>query len=279
MSLTVQQTLRETSQQLQSETAQLDAELLLCHVLDVNRTWLRTWPEKEITEAQAAQISRLVSRRNQGEPIAYILGNQEFWSLLLKVTPDTLIPRPETELLVEQALHVLQGMQQPHVIDLGTGSGAIALAIASEQPDAQVVATDYSAAALRIAQENARALGLSNVRFEHTSWLEGFPADSFDLIVSNPPYIDETDTDIALDVKKYEPHAALFAGEEGLSDIRMIIEQSRNVLRDQGWLMFEHGWKQAEAVRNLLVQYGFVEVRTLKDLAGHDRVTLAQKKG
>lgn len=277
MSVSIKQALQNTRQQLDTESASLDAELLLSHVLEKNRTFLRTWPEKELTSAQSEQLEQLIHRRNSGEPIAYILGSQEFWSLLLKVTPATLIPRPETELLVEQALEKLQGIDSPVVLDLGTGSGAIALAIASERPDAIVVATDFSYSALKIAKENSKQLALSNVLFVDALWANCFAKSGFDLIVSNPPYIEKDDPYLSDDVALYEPQSALIADDAGLADIKMISAQCGAMLKSSRWFMLEHGWQQSEAVKAILDRNDFSNIETLKDLPGHDRVTIAQK--
>lgn len=278
MSVSIKQALQNARFQLDADSADLDAELLLCHVLERNRTWLRTWPEKSLSPEQSDQFKQLINRRINGEPVAYILGNQEFWSLLLKVTPATLIPRPETELLVEQALMKLHDVANPVVIDLGTGSGAIALAIASERPDAMVIATDYSVAALNVARENAHHLNLPNVFFVNASWLSCFKSRSFDLILSNPPYIRENDPDLAADVFEFEPYSALISEDEGLADIKIISTQSINLLKKNAWLMFEHGWKQSQAVKSILEKNTFTKIQVLKDLAGHDRVTIACKE-
>ncbi|MDH5218026.1 MAG: peptide chain release factor N(5)-glutamine methyltransferase [Gammaproteobacteria bacterium] len=278
MSVSIKQALQNARQQFDVGSADLDAELLLCHVLEKNRSYLRAWPEKEISSERLDQFSQLIDRRKHGEPVAYILGNQEFWSLLLKVTPATLIPRPETELLVEQALMKLQGIANPIIVDLGTGSGAIALAIASERPDALVVATDYSLDALVVASGNAKQLGLTNVFFVNASWLDCFAINAFDLVVSNPPYIEVGDPDLASDVRRYEPGSALVSDDSGLADIKIIARQSSALLGSGSWLMLEHGWMQASEVKNVLQNNDFVNGEILKDLAGHDRVTIAQKK-
>lgn len=277
MSVSIKQALQQATQTLSSESAGLDAELLLGHVLEVNRTWLRTWPEKMLSVEQFDQYKQFIERRIDGEPVAYILGSQEFWSLLLRVTPDTLIPRPDTELLVEQALEKLSGLSSPVVIDLGTGSGAIALAIASERPDARVIATDYSFSALQIARENAEQLGLSNTTFVNASWAECFGLNSANLIVSNPPYIEKDDPHLSDDVIRYEPQSALIADDAGLADIKLISAQCGAMLKSGCWLMFEHGWQQSEAVKAILNRNEFSKIETLKDLSGHDRVTIAQK--
>ncbi|MDH5544734.1 MAG: peptide chain release factor N(5)-glutamine methyltransferase [Gammaproteobacteria bacterium] len=273
----IQQALKQASEKMPSDTAVLDAELLLCHVLDVKRAYLRTWPERELNEDEEKFFRALVSRRATGEPLAYITGTQEFWSLSLKVTSDTLIPRPETELLVEHSLDLLSNVRSPVILDLGTGSGAIALALAIERPDAMIVATDKSAAALDIAKFNALKHHLANVHFVRASWGVCFADHQFDLVVSNPPYVDKNDPDLASDVQRYEPGVALFSQAAGLQDIDAITTQSKNLLKDESWLLLEHGWKQAENVRALLMQKGLTDVQTVKDLAGHDRVSMARR--
>lgn len=278
MSVSIKSAILKASQSISGDTAQLDAELLLCHLLDVNRTYLRTWPEQELNTVQQALFERLVARRANAEPVAYITGKQAFWSLELSVNADTLIPRPETELLVEQSLDKLGNIKSPMILDLGTGSGAIALALALERPDAQIFATDSSVAALKVARSNAQRYHLGNVEFVHTDWGRGLQANAFDLVVSNPPYIAADDPDLASDVRRYEPQSALISADEGLHDIRLIAQQAIDLLKPGGWLLVEHGWKQAAAVQKILSGEGFVDVQTLKDLAGHDRVTLVRRQ-
>ena len=280
MHTSIQTALIEAASRLKahSDSSMLDAELLLAAVLDQTRTYLKTWPERMLNEQQHSQFGGYVQRREQGEPIAYILGKQGFWTFDLTVTPATLVPRPETELLVEQALQKLAGLEHPVIVDLGTGSGAIALAIASERTDATVIATDYMASALRIAVQNAKQLELTNVHFLCGSWATCFRPDSFDVIVSNPPYIAQDDPDLSSQVSRHEPTSALIADNNGMADIEKICAQSVDVLKQGGWLILEHGWKQSEAVKNVLLKNQFVDIETLKDLAGHDRVSLGQKK-
>ena len=263
-----------------SDSARLDAELLLEYVTGLSRTAFRSAPERELPAQAGWAFQQLVMRRLKGEPIAYIRGQQEFWSLLFEVTPAVLIPRPETELVVERALEHLAGSANARVVDLGTGSGAIALALASELPGVQITATDASQEALAVAARNAQRLQLNNVRFVQGNWFAALPATRpgngkilFDMIVSNPPYIAAGDPDLAADVRRSEPAMALIAGASGLEAIELIVRESPHHLAPGGWLILEHGWKQAPAVRDLLVRTGFTHVRSHADLAGHERVT------
>lgn len=255
-----------------SASARLDAELLLEYVTGLSRTDFRTTPERELPAAAGWSFQQLIRRRLQGEPVAYIRGHQEFWSLLLEVTPAVLIPRPDTELVVERALAQLPA-QATDVADLGTGSGAIALAIASERPALRVSAVDVSDDALELAKRNAARLQIGNVSFWRGSWFAPLVGRRFDAIVSNPPYVARGDTDLARDVSRYEPEAALIAGTTGLEAIEQILVQAAAHLKPGGWLILEHGWKQASAVRDRLVRTGFAHVRSHADLAGHERVT------
>ncbi len=251
----------------------LDAEILLAHALSMNRTQLRSHPEYIPDAARAQRFRELIERRAAGEPSAYILGYRDFWTLRLAVSPAVLIPRPETELLVERALALGPG-GPGRVVDLGTGSGAIALALASERPEWNVTATDLSEAALSVARANARTLGLGRVEFLKGLWLEPVAGRQFDLIVSNPPYVAEGDP--ALQDLRFEPQGALIAGPDGLSALREIIRTAPAHLHHAAWLLLEHGFDQAEAVARELVVRGFGHVRSHRDLAGHERVTEAQ---
>ena len=255
-----------------SSSARLDAELLLEYVTGLPRVTFRSAPERELPTAAGWSFQQLVMRRLKGEPVAYIRGQQEFWSLLFEVTPAVLIPRPETELLVELALTHLGKDEVTRVADLGTGSGAIALTLASERPQSHVVATDTSADALAVASRNAGRLQIGNVTFLQGDWCAPLTG-RFDAIVSNPPYISPDDRDVAPEVRRFEPGAALFAGNGGVESLTVIARQSQQYLRSGGWLLLEHGWKQAHAVRDLLVRNGFAHVRSHADLAGHERVT------
>jgi len=257
-----------------SDTAALDVQLLLAEVLDRNTSYLYTWPEKLLTKQQVQVFDELLQRRISGEPIAYLLGYQDFWSLRLKVSKDTLIPRPDTELLVEQALSLLADGDY-RVADLGTGTGAIALSLATERPSWQVVASDFLPAAAALAQANRDHLKLTNVEIFTGSWLEPL-VGKFDLIVSNPPYIDANDEHLARGDVRFEPLTALVATQSGLKDLRDIIEGARDYLVASGWLLLEHGFEQGEHVRRLFESSGYQSARTLQDFGKNDRVTLAQ---
>lgn len=256
-----------------SSSARLDAELLLEHVTGLSRTSFRSAPERGLPAAAGWSFQQLVKRRMQGEPIAYIRGQQEFWSLLFEVSPAVLVPRPETELVVERALEQIAGDAPARIADLGTGSGAIALAIASERPQAHVTATDVSKLALEIATRNAARLQLNNVSLRQGSWFAPLAGQRFDVVVSNPPYIADGDPHVAADVRRHEPGVALFSGRSGMEALEQIIAAAPDHLNRGGWLILEHGWNQAPAVRDLLVRSGFARVRSHADLAGHERVS------
>ncbi|WML91118.1 peptide chain release factor N(5)-glutamine methyltransferase [Thiothrix lacustris] len=268
--------LADAVQQLQtaSESARADAEILLAHCLQKSRTYLFAYPETAVDSLTEASFRELLAERLRGVPIAHLTGQREFWTLNLKVTPDTLIPRPETELLVETALEL--GNSSRHILDLGTGTGAIALAIASERPDVQVTACDFSAAALAVAQENAQVNSIHNVHFIQSDWFSALPAQRFDMIVSNPPYIEADDPHLAQGDVRFEPLTALASGQDGLDDIRHLIQTAPQWLVNGGWLLLEHGYNQGKAVTALLQTTGFQQVHCLPDLAGNDRVSLGQ---
>lgn len=251
-----------------------DARWLLAHALDRDVSWLFGRADDPLPVEAVTRFEALLARRVAGEPVAYLCGRRGFWTLDLQVGPGALIPRPETELLVELALERLPRGESLHVADLGTGSGAIALALASERPAAQVLATDASAAALEIARANALRLGLRNVTFRQGSWLEAAEGLRFDLIASNPPYIADGDPHLAQGDLRFEPAMALSSGPDGLDAIRAIVAASPPYLRPGGWLLLEHGYDQGPAVRALLQASGFVSVATHQDLEARDRVTL-----
>ncbi len=262
-----------------SDSAALDADCLLCAVLSCTRTYLRTWPEQELTPEQVEQAEQLAVRREQGEPVAYILGVREFWSLPLQVSPATLIPRPDTEALVEWAVTLLSDKGQGQkALDLGTGTGAIALALKSEMPALSMWALEREPAALDLARRNAARLGFQ-VNFLASNWFAALNERNFQLIVSNPPYIDAADPHLSQGDVRFEPHTALVAEEDGLADIRQIIELAPDYLVSGGWLLLEHGWQQAEAVRELLWARGFHAVITRQDLGGQERVSGGQWLG
>jgi release factor glutamine methyltransferase len=258
--------------------ARLEAQLLLQHVLDVNnRAWLIAHEHDTLSQTQLSTFNTLISRRIQGEPIAYILGYREFYGLTLKVSPDTLIPRPDTETLVESALNKISVAQSGlSVLDLGTGTGAIALAIAQNRPLAEVFAVDASAGALKIAQENAANLNIHNVSFVLSNWFSALDQQRFDIIVSNPPYIESDDPHLKQGDLRFEPQSALASGKDGLYDIRQIIDESVLHLKPQGWLILEHGYNQAKAVAELMSAAGLVDLASIKDLGGNMRVTIGK---
>ncbi|GAD63412.1 peptide chain release factor N(5)-glutamine methyltransferase [Aquipseudomonas alcaligenes] len=258
-----------------SPTARLDAELLLAAALGKPRSYLRTWPEHEPGAEQLAAFAALLERRRAGEPVAYILGHQGFWSLDLEVAPHTLIPRPDTELLVETALQLAPATPQ-RVLDLGTGSGAIALALASERGGWQVIGVDRIAEAVALAERNRQRLKLGNAGFRQSSWFDGLAGERFGLILSNPPYIAADDRHLGEGDVRFEPLSALVAGVDGLDDIRQIIAQAPRHLQAGGWLLLEHGYDQAEAVRELLAAAGFTAVDSRRDLGGHQRISLGR---
>ena len=258
-----------------SDTAQLDVELLLAAALGKPRSYLRTWPERELDAEQLQRFRAAIARRQRGEPVAYILGQQGFWSLDLEVAPHTLIPRPDTELLVETALELL-----PHhpiaALDLGTGTGAIALALASERPGWTVIGVDRVPEAVALAERNRLRLKLSNASFRPSHWFGAVAAQRFALIVSNPPYIRADDHHLGEGDVRFEPASALVSGQDGLDDIRLIIQHAPAHLVAGGWLLLEHGFDQAAAVRELLAAQGFDAIESRRDLGGHERISLGR---
>ena len=262
--------------QIDSPTAQLDAELLLAFVLEKPRSYLYTWPDKTVTEAQVAAFMTLLERRQRGEPVAYLLGRQGFWTLDLQVAKHTLIPRADTELLVESALQLADASSTLKVLDLGTGTGALALALASERPLWAVTGVDRIESAVALAQNNQRQLQLANVEFLSSHWFSPLTAQRYDLIVSNPPYIADNDPHLQQGDVRFEPLSALVSGPDGLDDIRLIIAQAPSYLTANGWLLLEHGFDQASAVRELLQQAGFIDVSSQRDLSGHQRISLGR---
>lgn len=258
-----------------SPTPRLDAELLLAHALGKSRSYLHTWPERELEAEQLERYQASIVRRQAGEPVAYILGQQGFWSLELEVASHTLIPRPDTELLVETVLALLPATPAA-LLDLGTGTGAIALALASERPAWRLTGVDRVAEAVALAERNRARLKLANARFVESHWFSALAGQRYQLIVSNPPYIAADDRHLAEGDVRFEPSSALVAGVDGLDDIRLIIQQAPDYLEAGGWLLLEHGFDQAAAVRELLSARGFSAVESRRDLGGHERISLGR---
>jgi release factor glutamine methyltransferase len=265
-----------------SPTARLDAEVLLCHVLGVDRTWLYTWGDRPAPTLERARFEALVAARAAGWPVAYLTGEREFWGLRLATAPSTLIPRPDTETLVEAALERAVSAVG-RLLDLGTGSGAIALAFASERPGWRVLGVDIRPEAVALARRNAERHRLGNAAFRQSDWFsalgEGEAAERFALIVSNPPYLGDDDPHLVRGDVRFEPRSALVAGEGGLADLRRLVDQARGHLLPGGWLLLEHGAEQGAAVREALMAAGYGEVASRRDLGGHERVSLGRTAG
>jgi release factor glutamine methyltransferase len=273
----IRQLLGHATRRLNQDSARLDAEVLLACVLGQPRSHLHAWPERVPLPAARAQFEELLLRRAAGEPVAYLTGVREFWSLPLAVTRDTLIPRPETETLVTLALQKIPAGSTARIADLGTGSGAIALAIAHERPRCQIIATDLSAMAITVASRNARQLGITNVEFLTGNWCAPLTAPPFDLIVSNPPYIPTDDPHLDQGDARFEPRPALAAGPEGMDDLNAIAHSAREHLCSGGWLLLEHGYDQGSSATRLLAATGFREVADYTDDAGLSRVVAGRK--
>ncbi len=272
----IKQTLHQATQGLKpcSDTARLDAEVLLAHVLQKDRSYFYTWPEEAVAESTLQRFFELVDRRAEGEPVAYLTGWQEFWSLKLKVTADTLIPRPETEILVQEAIGLLREDASYEIVDLGTGSGAIALAIAVERPRCHVLGIDQSNPALQVAADNALRLKITNATFRQGDWLTGFAEASIDMIIANPPYVAEFDPHMSEGDVRFEPRSALLAGPEGLDDYKKILPEARRCLKQGGCLLLEHGYDQQDRLLDLMQRNGFKDARGIKDYAGRPRVVI-----
>ncbi len=287
-SYSVKSSLLGAAARLNSEEAGYEAQLLLQAVLGVNRAWIISHANDALETLSNIAFEALINRRLNGEPVAYILGHREFYGLDLLVTPDTLIPRPDTETLVEAALAKIPVasahnhlFDEISVLDLGTGTGAIALAIAKNRSEVLVTAVDFSLGALEVAKKNAQNLAILNVKFVLSHWFDGLVDESnacekFDIIVSNPPYIEQTDIHLSQGDLRFEPIFALASGKDGLDDIRQIIDNCLIHLKPQGWLMLEHGYHQAESVADLMAESGLTFIATIKDLGGNDRVTIGK---
>ena len=259
---------------LSSESAKLDAQVLLLHILQKPRSYLFTWPEHALSDEQQSQFNVFIQRRLKGEPVAHITGLREFWSLSLEVNATTLIPRPDTETLVEQALEIALPATAK-VLDLGTGTGAIALALGSEMPSWQITAVDRVSDAVALATRNQQRLAINNVHVKQSNWFSELHGEKFNLIVTNPPYIESSDIHLNQGDVRFEPLSALVADDCGMSDIKQIITQSRDYLSSNGYLLIEHGFEQGDAVRHFFEKMAFVNIKTVKDLGNNDRVTLA----
>ena len=261
----------------EAATPHLDAQLLMAHALGRSRTWLYTWGDREIEGAELERFNDLVERREKGEPVAWLLGYREFFGLRLAVSPYTLIPRPDTETLVEQALQRMPVTGGGRALDLGTGSGAIALALAFERPDWHITGIDIVPEAIMLARRNAETLDITNVCFEESDFFSALdPSARFELIVSNPPYIDELDEHLGQGDVRFEPRSALVAKDHGMADLLHLIDTARTFLTPEGWLLLEHGFQQGEPVRAALVDAGYQCVGTCRDLGGRERISLGQ---
>lgn len=259
-----------------SDSAALDAEILLCLTIDKDRSYLRAWPDRQLQPEQTARFWTLLKERQKGTPIAYITGNREFWSRDFHVTSDVLIPRPDTELLIELSLKLIPPDKPVKIIDLGTGSGILAITLAAERPHAHVSATDFSFAALSIAKLNANKHYTNNIQFYQSNWFANVPYTKFNLIVSNPPYIAENDCHLLQGDLRFEPRTALCAAEQGLSDIKIIADTARNWLEPAGHLLIEHGYDQQHQVQAIFENFHYDNVQTVTDLSGQPRVTYGQ---
>ncbi|WP_122574132.1 peptide chain release factor N(5)-glutamine methyltransferase [Pseudomonas viridiflava] len=256
-----------------SPTARLDAELLLAAALGKPRSFLHTWPERIVSTEAALAFAGYLQRRRTGEPVAYILGQQGFWKLDLEVAPHTLIPRPETEMLVEAALELVPAFAPTQVLDLGTGTGAIGLALANDRRQWKITAVDRVPEAVELAERNRQRLQLDNAEVLNSHWFSALEGRQFDLIISNPPYISEADPHLSMGDVRFEPGSALTAGPDGLDDLRTIISEAPAYLSPGGWLLLEHGYDQGPAVRELLIRHGFERIQTRRDLGEHERIT------
>jgi release factor glutamine methyltransferase len=260
-----------------SDSPLLDAEVLLGFVLGKPRTYLRAWCDNTLTDQQITAFEALVQQRQQGTPIAYLTGTREFWSRDFTVTPDVLIPRHDTELLIELGLELIPKNQAVKIIDLGTGSGIIAVTLAAERPNAQVTAVDASLAALEIAKHNAQYHQLANIEFYQSDWFANVPKLLFDLVISNPPYINPDDEHLQQGDVRFEPQSALIADNQGLSDIQIIADKARSYLTPQGHLLIEHGYNQAPQVQAIFNALAYDKVQSYRDLSGQPRVTYGRK--
>ncbi len=272
---TVTELLQKAEQSINcSDSARLDAEILFCDVMQFNRSRIYSHPEQIVPDDKSVLFQSLIAQRQQGRPIAHLTGKKEFWSLQLAINEDTLIPRPETELLVETALQLVPDDTTFNILDLGTGSGAIAIAIASERPNCKIVATDINTNALTIAKKNAEIHQLKNIQFYLSNWYQNIPSQEFDLIVSNPPYIKEDDEHLSQGDIRFEPELALVAGTDGMQAINIILENAKQYLASDAYLLIEHGYDQRSLVEEAFLKHDFKQLKTFQDLSGQDRITM-----
>lgn len=277
-SLTIKEALKHASNSLHdSDTSALDSEVLLAYLLKKNRSYLRAWPDRSLSTEELDAYQQLIEQRKSGQPIAYLTGEREFWSRSFIVSSDVLIPRPDTELLIDIAQQKFTPSQTFSILDLGTGSGAIAITLALEFPNASVTAVDSSTKALAIANKNSQRLNSHQLEFVHSDWFKQVPTQAFDLIVSNPPYICQTDPHLLDGDVRFEPNSALIAMDEGLLDIKNIISNAPEYLKPNGILLFEHGYQQGTPVKSLLESLGFKSIEQFQDIQGHTRATLGKK--
>ena len=277
--MNIQQALHSSIKKLvaTSPSATLDAQVLLCHILNCNRAHLIAWPEKELSPQQIDSFQKLIKQRQQGSPVAHLTGQREFWSLNFKVNNSTLIPRPETETLIEFILDKFGEKKELTVLDMGTGTGAIAITLSSEKPDWKITASDISTAAITLAKENSIILNTKNITFLQSDWFTKIPQQTFDLIVSNPPYISIDDPHLAEGDIRFEPKSALTSGKTGMDDIEHLCSQAKNYLAKDGWLIVEHGYNQKSVVADCFTRNEYKNVSQRNDLAGHCRMTAGNR--
>jgi len=261
-----------------SDSARLDAEILFCDVMQFERSRIYSHPEQIVPEDKSILFQSLIEQRQQGHPIAHLTGKKEFWSLEFAINEDTLIPRPETELLVETVLQMIPDDTTFNILDLGTGSGAIAIAIASERPNCKIFATDINTNTLAMAKKNAETHKIENIQFYLSDWYQNIPLQSFDLVVSNPPYIREDDEHLSQGDVRFEPELALVAGADGMQAINMILENAKQYLANDAYLLIEHGYDQKQLVQQAFLKQDFNQLKTFQDLSGQDRMTIGNHK-
>ena len=277
--MNIQQALQYAVQNISntSSSAHLDAQILLSHILNCNSAHLIAWPEKELNLQQLKSFQKLIKQRQQGSPVAHLTGNREFWSLNFKVNNSTLIPRPETETLIEFILEKFGEKKTLTLLDMGTGTGAIAITLANEQPDWIITATDISAAAIALAKENSTMLNTESIALLQSDWFTNIPQQTFDIIVSNPPYISTDDPHLTKGDVRFEPESALTSGKTGMDDIEYLCSQAKNYLAKDGWLIIEHGYNQKTAAAECFTRNNYKNISQQNDLAGHCRMTAGNK--